>query len=35
MVGDMDSDAEFAEGLGARYFDAGEFFSERRPVPEN
>jgi HAD superfamily hydrolase (TIGR01662 family) len=26
MVGDMDSDAQFAAGLGARYFDAGEFF---------
>ena len=26
MVGDMDSDAEFAAALGARYFDAAEFF---------
>lgn len=26
VVGDMDSDARFAAGLGARYFDAGDFF---------
>jgi HAD superfamily hydrolase (TIGR01662 family) len=27
MVGDMDSDADFAAGIGARYFDAATFFS--------
>ncbi len=27
MVGDMDSDRRFAEAIGARYFDAEEFFS--------
>jgi histidinol-phosphate phosphatase family protein len=26
MVGDMDSDRDFARALGVRYFDAGEFF---------
>jgi HAD superfamily hydrolase (TIGR01662 family) len=26
MVGDMESDAQFASGVGARYFDAKEFF---------
>jgi len=33
VVGDMDSDAEFAVGLGARYFDAGDFFSLNGPGP--
>lgn len=28
MVGDMDSDRDFAKGVGARYFDAAEFFSK-------
>lgn len=27
MVGDMESDAAFASGIGARYFDANDFFS--------
>lgn len=27
MVGDMDSDREFARAVGAKYFDAGEFFA--------
>ncbi len=29
MVGDMDSDREFAQSLGARYFEASEFFEIR------
>lgn len=29
MVGDMDSDREFARGLGIKYFDAAEFFPEK------
>lgn len=28
MVGDMDSDRDFARALGARYFDAAEFFKD-------
>lgn len=28
MVGDMDSDEAFARGIGARYFDAAEFFDK-------
>ncbi|MBL8245816.1 MAG: HAD hydrolase-like protein, partial [Rhodanobacteraceae bacterium] len=27
MVGDMDSDADFARAIGARYVDAAEFFA--------
>jgi histidinol-phosphate phosphatase family protein len=33
MVGDMDSDAQFAAGLGARYYEADTFFSLRGPRP--
>jgi histidinol-phosphate phosphatase family protein len=33
MVGDMDSDAAFASGLSARYYDAEEFFSDGGPRP--
>jgi HAD superfamily hydrolase (TIGR01662 family) len=29
MVGDMDSDRDFARALGVRYVDAGEFFAQR------
>ncbi len=29
MVGDMDSDARFAEAIGAKYHDAAEFFGEK------
>ncbi|MBK9756086.1 MAG: HAD-IIIA family hydrolase [Nannocystis sp.] len=32
MVGDMDSDRDFARALGARYFDADEFFAVKRPA---
>ena len=28
MVGDMDSDANFAASIGAQYFDAKDFFSD-------
>lgn len=31
MVGDMKSDADFATSLGARYFDAAEFFTTAKP----
>lgn len=34
MVGDMDSDAAFAQGLSIRYYDAEKFFGEHRPAPE-
>lgn len=34
MVGDMESDAQFAAALGARYFAAEEFFGLHRPEPE-
>ncbi|MCI0381128.1 MAG: HAD-IIIA family hydrolase [Gemmataceae bacterium] len=34
VVGDMDSDAQFAAGLGARYFDATTFFALNGPRPE-
>jgi HAD superfamily hydrolase (TIGR01662 family) len=34
VVGDMTSDAEFAAGLGARYYDAGMFFSLNGPNPD-
>lgn len=30
MVGDMDSDRDFARALGARYFDAEEFFAVKK-----
>jgi len=33
VVGDMDSDAVFAQSLGARYFDAATFFSLHGPEP--
>ena len=33
MVGDMKSDAAFAEGLGIRYFDAEQFFAEEGATP--
>jgi histidinol-phosphate phosphatase family protein len=33
MVGDMDSDAQFAAALGARYYNAEEFFGPRAPAP--
>lgn len=33
MVGDMDSDAAFAAGLGARYHDAAAFFAPNGPQP--
>ena len=33
VVGDMASDAEFAAGLGARYFDAATFFALNGPRP--
>jgi hypothetical protein len=33
MVGDMDSDAAFAAGLGARYFDTAHFFAPTGPQP--
>jgi HAD superfamily hydrolase (TIGR01662 family) len=33
VVGDMSSDAEFAAGLGARYFDAASFFALNGPKP--
>lgn len=33
MVGDMKSDAAFAEGLGIRYFDAEDFFSAEGVTP--
>ena len=31
MVGDMDSDASFAESIGARYYDANDFFNGGQP----
>jgi HAD superfamily hydrolase (TIGR01662 family) len=33
VVGDMKSDAEFAAGIGAQYFDAATFFSLNGPSP--
>ena len=33
MVGDMESDAEFAAGLGAQYFDAEDFFASSGTTP--
>lgn len=35
MVGDRDTDAEFAAGLGIRYYDEATFFSESGPAPDN
>ena len=34
MVGDMDSDAAFAEGLSVDYYHADEFFGENSPSPK-
>jgi HAD superfamily hydrolase (TIGR01662 family) len=33
MVGDMDSDAQFAVALGARYYSSEEFFGPNAPAP--
>lgn len=33
VVGDMDSDRAFAAGIGAKYYDAGEFFAGTLPPP--
>jgi len=35
MVGDMKSDAAFAESIGARYFDAEDFFGPAGPDPKS
>jgi hypothetical protein len=32
MVGDMESDAEFAAALGAKYYSAEEFFGRSSPA---
>jgi HAD superfamily hydrolase (TIGR01662 family) len=34
VVGDMDSDAAFAAGIGARYFDTAHFFALNGPQPD-
>jgi hypothetical protein len=33
VVGDLDSDRAFAAGIGAKYYDAGEFFAGTGPPP--